>query len=39
MTTAIQTAETEQELISAARLAISNCNWTVGECASQWTER
>ena len=39
MTTAIQTAETEQELISAARLAISNCNWTVGECAAQWTER
>lgn len=39
MSTAIQTAETEQELISTARLAISRCNWTVGECATRWTER
>lgn len=39
MSTAIQTAETEQELISTARHAISHCNWTVGECAACWTER
>ena len=39
MSTAIPTAETEQELISTARHAISSCNWTVGECASRWTER
>ena len=31
--------ETEQELIANAQVAISNCNWTVGECASKWTER
>ena len=38
MSVAIQ-AETEQDVISTARLAISNCNWTVGECAATWTER
>jgi hypothetical protein len=31
--------ETEQELVANAQHAISNCNWTVGECASKWTER
>lgn len=39
MSTAIDTAETEQELVTTARSAISNCNWTVGECAAQWTKR
>ncbi|MDA0589369.1 MAG: hypothetical protein O2820_09785 [Planctomycetota bacterium] len=39
MSTAISTAETEQELIFSARQAISSCNWTVGECAARWTER
>jgi hypothetical protein len=39
MSTAISTAETEQELIFSARQAISSCNWTVGECATRWTER
>lgn len=39
MSTAIETAETEQELVATARRAISHCNWTVGECAAAWTER
>lgn len=39
MSTAIPTADTEQELIFSARQAISSCNWTVGECATRWTER
>jgi hypothetical protein len=37
--TVVEAAETEQELVSTARLAISNCNWTVGECAAKWTSR
>lgn len=32
-------AETEEELISAARDAVSQCNWVVGECAARWTQR
>ncbi len=39
MGTAVEVAETEQQLISSARTAISSCNWTVGECAAKWTER
>ena len=31
--------ETEAELVSAARNAVSHCNWVVGECASKWTQR
>lgn len=31
--------ETEQELIATAQLALSSCNWTVGECASKWCQR
>jgi len=30
---------TEQELIHRAQTAVSNCNWTVGECAAQWTKK
>ena len=30
---------TEQELIQRAQIAVSNCNWTVGECAAQWTKK
>jgi hypothetical protein len=30
---------TEQELIQRAQTAVSNCNWTVGECATQWTKK
>lgn len=31
--------ETEEQLISKAREAVSQCNWVVGECASSWTQR
>lgn len=31
--------DTEQVLISRAQLAISHCNWEVGECAAHWTRR
>ncbi|ADG67842.1 hypothetical protein Plim_2014 [Planctopirus limnophila DSM 3776] len=37
MSTAHATASSEQELISIAQEAVSQCNWTVGECAAQWT--
>lgn len=40
MTTATRpVAETEDELVGRARRSISDCNWTVGECAAQWTKR
>lgn len=32
-------AETEEKLISVARDAVSQCNWVVGECASEWTQK
>ena len=32
-------AETEDQLISTARDAVSQCNWVVGECASKWTKK
>jgi hypothetical protein len=31
--------ETESELISRAQLAVSQCNWVVGECAARWTQK
>jgi len=31
--------ETEKELIQRAQTAVSQCNWTVGECAVQWTKK
>ncbi len=31
--------ESESELISRAQLAVSQCNWVVGECAARWTQR
>lgn len=31
--------ETEASLIARAQIAVSNCNWEVGECASLWTKR
>jgi len=35
------TAETESEdqLVRRAQHALSRCNWEIGECASQWTQR
>lgn len=32
-------AESEEQLISMARDAVSQCNWVVGECAAKWTQR
>ncbi len=37
--TKTDTHVTEQELIQRAQTAVSNCNWTVGECAAQWTKK
>ncbi len=37
MTTA--TVDSEEQLITRAQEALSSCNWVIGECASQWTER
>jgi len=31
--------ESEAELVGRAQAALSNCSWTVGECAAQWTKR
>lgn len=28
---------TEQELLAKARLAVTSCNWLLGECAHEWT--
>ena len=39
MSTVVDVQETEQELISTAQIALSSCNWTVGECATKWTSR
>lgn len=30
---------TEQELIDTAQQALSRCNWVVGRCAAEWTQR
>jgi len=35
----IVVAESEEQLISFARDAVSQCNWVVGECASKWTTK
>ncbi|MEZ6047586.1 MAG: hypothetical protein R3C11_18805 [Planctomycetaceae bacterium] len=39
MTSKVDQVETEEQLISKAQSAISQCNWVVGECASQWTQK
>jgi hypothetical protein len=31
--------ETESQLVERAQQALSNCSWTVGECAALWTKR
>lgn len=31
--------ESEAALIARAQVAVSNCNWEVGECAALWTKR
>jgi hypothetical protein len=39
MSATLEANETEQELVVTAQNSISNCNWTVGECAAKWTKR
>jgi hypothetical protein len=31
--------ESEEALIKTARNALSRCNWVIGQCATQWTQR
>lgn len=35
----IDVRETEQELVTKAQDAVSQCNWVVGECAAKWTTK
>lgn len=35
----LKVTETEDELISKAQVAVSRCNWVVGECAAKWTRK
>ncbi|MEX2286567.1 MAG: hypothetical protein WD648_05705 [Planctomycetaceae bacterium] len=35
----IEVTETEAELVATAQLAVSRCNWVVGECAAKWTRK
>jgi hypothetical protein len=37
--TVAEIAESEEDLISRAQVAVSQCNWVVGECAHQWTQK
>ncbi|MBR9803402.1 hypothetical protein GYB59_17690 [bacterium] len=39
VTPAVIDYESEEALVEKARVALSQCNWVVGECASQWTEK
>ena len=34
-----QSVETEDQLIQRAQAALSRCNWEIGECAAQWTQK
>ncbi len=34
-----ETPQSENELITRAQSAVSTCNWVVGECAAEWTQR
>jgi len=34
-----QDTESESALIQTAREALSTCNWTIGQCAADWTAR
>jgi len=34
-----QIVESEDQLVARAQRALSSCNWEIGECASQWTEK
>jgi hypothetical protein len=34
-----QVEESEEQLVTRAQEAVSQCRWVVGECAARWTER
>jgi hypothetical protein len=34
-----KTSDSETALITRAQSALSQCNWVVGECAAQWTQK
>ncbi|MEX1098478.1 MAG: hypothetical protein WED34_20705 [Planctomycetales bacterium] len=36
---AAEVRETEQQLVARAQESVSQCNWTVGECAALWTRK
>lgn len=38
-TSPVEVLESEEELVRKAQLAISRCNWVVGECAAKWTRK
>lgn len=38
-TSDVTVSETEAELIARARESLSDCHWTVGECAGKWTKK
>jgi hypothetical protein len=39
MSEAKRLQESEEQLVTRAQEAVSQCRWVVGECAAQWTER
>jgi hypothetical protein len=34
-----ETTDSEEQIITRAQSAVSQCNWVVGECAAAWTEK
>ncbi|MCA9079186.1 MAG: hypothetical protein KDA58_01455 [Planctomycetaceae bacterium] len=34
-----ESQQTEDQLVARAQQALSSCNWTIGECAAEWTQR
>lgn len=39
MTASPAPASSEDQLVARAQQALSSCNWVIGECASEWTQR
>jgi len=35
----LKVTESEEELVTTAQSAVSQCNWVVGECAAKWTQK
>lgn len=38
-TPAATVLQTEDQLVTRAQEALSSCNWVIGECAAEWTQR